>query len=114
MHRFYPFYLGEHSRRLNRILHLLGTSIAVTCHTRILLSLAPYLVRLLRLRVGPEVERLVRGLELSRAGAGKLLLGAVVQGYAWAWVGHLVERNKPATFKVGPSEGVWFDDAVIT
>lgn len=68
---FYPFYLGEHSDRTSRRLHVIGTSAAV------LQMLAAVLMR----------EPL-------------LLLSALVTGYGFAWVGHYVfEKNRPATFK---------------
>jgi hypothetical protein len=68
---FYPFYLSEHANRISRRLHFVGTSIAV------LLLIAAALLR-----------------------TGWLIVAALVQGYALAWVGHFFfEHNKPATFK---------------
>jgi hypothetical protein len=68
---FYPFYLSEHANRTSRRLHFAGTSIAVV------LLIAAALLR-----------------------TGWLILAALVQGYALAWVGHFFfEHNKPATFK---------------
>ena len=68
---FYPFYLGEHSNRTSRRLHVLGTSISAA------------------LLVGAVVF----------ANAW-LVLVALLQGYAFAWVGHFFfEHNKPATFR---------------
>jgi hypothetical protein len=68
---FYPFYLSEHANRISRRLHFAGTSIAVV------LLVAAALLR-----------------------AGWLIMAAVIQGYALAWVGHFFfEHNKPATFK---------------
>ena len=68
---FYPFYLSEHANRVSRRLHFLGTSIAL------LLLIAAF------------------------ATQRWWLLGlALIQGYAFAWVGHFFfEHNKPATFK---------------
>jgi hypothetical protein len=71
LEQFYPFYLGEHSNRTCRRLHFIGTSLALL---------------------------------LIAAGAATqlwwLIAVAIVQGYAWAWVGHFYfEHNKPATFK---------------
>lgn len=67
---FYPFYLTEHSNRVSRRLHFVGSSIAAG------LIVAASLTRL-----------------------WWLLAIAVVQGYAFAWVGHFFfERNRPATF----------------
>lgn len=67
---FWPFYLGEHSKRGTRALHLLGTAIALGC--------------------------LVAAAVLPNAW---LLLAGLVSGYAFAWVAHyFVEHNRPATF----------------
>jgi hypothetical protein len=68
---FYPFYLSEHSNRVSRRLHFTGTSIALA-----LLAMAVVLQN------------------------GWLVAAALVQGYAFAWVGHFFfEHNKPATFR---------------
>jgi len=68
---FYPLYLSEHSNRTSRRLHFTGTSIAVV------LLLAALATR-----------------------AWWLLALALIEGYAFAWVGHFFfEHNKPATFK---------------
>jgi hypothetical protein len=70
MAEFWPFYLREHSRRGTRALHLAGTGVALACVVLAAVLRNPW-----------------------------LLLGAVVAGYAFAWVGHFaVERNRPATF----------------
>ena len=67
---FYPYYLAEHANRTCRRLHFVGSSIA-------LLLLVVALITL----------------------NGWWLLLGVVQGYAFAWVGHFFfEKNKPATF----------------
>jgi len=67
---FYPFYLGEHSNRTCRRLHFIGTTIGLAC---LLHALATFNFW--------------------------WLLAGVVQGYAWAWVGHFFfEHNRPATF----------------
>ena len=69
--QFYPFYLGEHSNRTCRRLHFIGTSIGLACALHAFSPLNFW-----------------------------WLLGGVVQGYAWAWVGHyFFEHNRPATFK---------------
>jgi len=68
---FWPYYLGEHSRAGTRALHLVGTTLAL-------------------------------GLVVAAVVAGNrwLLLGALLSGYAFAWVGHFaVEHNRPATFR---------------
>ena len=68
---FYPFYLGEHSNRTCRRLHFIGTS----------LGLGFLLLAFLTMNFW-------------------WLLAGIVQGYAWAWVGHyFFEHNRPATFK---------------
>jgi hypothetical protein len=68
---FYPFYLSEHRNTTCRALHFIGTSIGLVC--------------------------------LIAAVATKLwwlIAVGIVQGYAWAWVGHFgFEKNKPASFK---------------
>jgi len=68
---FWPYYLGEHANPLNQKLHALGTTLA-------LLIL---------------VAAIVTGQPL-------LLIGAIISGYFFAWVGHfMIEHNRPATFK---------------
>ncbi|KAI8905828.1 hypothetical protein EDD86DRAFT_61629 [Gorgonomyces haynaldii] len=67
---FYPFYLREHSNIINRRLHIVGTSIGACCVVLSIVKRNPWIP--------------VFGL---------------LQGYAWAWVGHFVfQKNKPATF----------------
>lgn len=68
---FYPFYLSEHRNRVSRRLHFVGTSIAFT------LLIAAVVMQI-----------------------WWLVVLALVQGYAFAWVGHFFfEHNRPATFK---------------
>ena len=68
---FYPFYLGEHADRTCRRLHVIGTTLAALLIVAGVLSHQWWLIPL-----------------------------AVVQGYAWSWVGHFVfEKNRPATFQ---------------
>ncbi len=68
---FWPFYLGEHSHPLNRRLHFVGTSLALTVLLGSLL-----------------------------AGRPMFALGSIVCGYGFAWVGHFfVEKNRPASFR---------------
>ena len=67
---FYPFYLGEHRDRTCRRLHFIGTSLALGLVLLALLERQPW-----------------------------WLLGALLAGYAFAWVGHFFfEKNRPATF----------------
>lgn len=68
---FWPFYLREHARPATRTLHFAGTTLSLLL-----------LICALALR------------------SGRLVLAAVICGYAFAWVGHFfVEHNRPATFK---------------
>ena len=68
---FYPFYLSEHANRASRRLHFVGTSMALALLIAALLTQIWWLIAV-----------------------------AVVQGYAFAWVGHFFfEHNRPATFK---------------
>ena len=68
---FYPFYLSEHSDRVNRRLHFVGSTLVLAT--------------------------LIYALATQTWWA---LLLMPVFGYAFAWVGHFfVEHNRPATFK---------------
>jgi hypothetical protein len=68
---FWPFYVGEHSKPITRLLHFAGSTISLLM--------------------------VVAGVLTMR---WSLLPVALVQGYAWAWVGHFgFEHNRPATFK---------------
>ncbi len=68
---FYPFYLGEHANRTSRRLHFVGSW---------------------------GVLALVVVAIITWNGAW--LLGALLCGYGFAWVGHFFfEKNRPATFK---------------
>ena len=67
---FWPYYLAEHARPANRALHLIGTALALALLAAAVVTLNPWLG-----------------------------LAAVVSGYAFAWISHmLIERNRPATF----------------
>lgn len=68
---FYPYYLGEHRNATCRRLHFVGSCVAL-------------------------------GFVAAAIAAGNawFLLGALLSGYAFAWVGHFFfEKNKPATFR---------------
>lgn len=68
---FYPYYLQEHSNRTCRRLHFIGSTLGIVLAVSAVLTASWW-----------------------------LLAVALVQGYAWAWVGHFFfEHNKPATFK---------------
>lgn len=67
---FWPYYVREHSKKLTRQLHFIGTTAALTCLAGGLLTRKLSLVAL-----------------------------APVAGYGPAWLSHfLVEKNRPATF----------------
>jgi len=68
---FYPFYLSEHSNKISRRLHFTGTSVALGLLVAAAITQTWWLIPM-----------------------------ALIEGYAFAWVGHyFFERNKPATFK---------------
>ncbi|CAG9172318.1 hypothetical protein LMG23992_02191 [Cupriavidus laharis] len=68
---FYPYYLSEHRDRTCRRLHFVGSTVALICLLMMVVT-----------------------------GSAWWLPGAVVSGYAFAWVGHFVfEKNRPATFR---------------
>jgi hypothetical protein len=68
---FYPFYLSEHANRTSRRLHFAGTSLAVALIIASIITQKWWLIAV-----------------------------ALLQGYAFAWVGHyFFEHNRPATFK---------------
>jgi len=68
---FYPFYLSEHGNRTSRRLHFIGS-----CGVIVLVAMA------------------------MRELNAWWLLGALVCGYGFAWVGHFFfEKNRPATFR---------------
>jgi len=68
---FWPHYVAEHSKPQTRLLHLVGTTIAI--------GLVVYFVAV---------------------GKWWFIPLALIPGYGLAWVGHFfVERNKPATFQ---------------
>jgi len=87
---FYPFYLGEHTNRTSRRLHVSGTLLA--------LVLAAFAAPGGRLALPWAVP--VAGYAFAALGGRLALLWAVpVAGYAFAWVGHyFFEKNRPATF----------------
>jgi hypothetical protein len=67
---FYPFYLSEHANIVSRRLHFTGSSLVLGCL-----------------------------LAVVTTGDAWWLLGGLLCGYGFAWVGHFFfERNRPATF----------------
>ena len=67
---FWPFYVGEHRNPLNRALHYIGTTLALSIVLYSMLTSQPWIGLL-----------------------------ALVGGYGPAWIGHFkVEHNRPATF----------------
>jgi hypothetical protein len=67
---FWPHYLREHSKAATRVMHCLGTLVAIGV---VILTIA--------------------------AGKWWLFPIALIPGYAFAWVGHFfIEKNRPATF----------------
>lgn len=68
---FYPYYLSEHRDRTCRRLHFVGSTLSLACLVTLVVT-----------------------------GNAWWLLGALVSGYAFAWVGHFgFEKNRPATFR---------------
>ncbi|MDP9127024.1 MAG: DUF962 domain-containing protein [Pseudomonadota bacterium] len=68
---FWPFYLRQHSQRLTRLIHVVGSLLAV----------------------------LLMAQGVLRGSIAWLLIGPAI-GYGGAWIAHmLVEKNHPATFK---------------
>ncbi|MCC5816017.1 MAG: DUF962 domain-containing protein [Leptospira sp.] len=71
MKEFWSFYLSEHSHPFNRRLHFIGSLLGLLSIGLAIYFRNPW-----------------------------FLLGGLVSGYAFAWIGHfLVEKNRPATFK---------------
>ncbi len=67
---FWPFYLGQHAKPGTRLLHTVGTTLALLCLSAAIVWRRPAIVAL-----GP------------------------VLAYGCAWIGHFfVEGNRPATF----------------
>ncbi|MGH6622585.1 MAG: Mpo1-like protein [Burkholderiaceae bacterium] len=68
---FYPFYLAEHSNRVSRRLHFIGSTGVLLCLVLLFITRNPW-----------------------------WLLAIPLCGYGFAWLGHFAfEKNRPATFK---------------
>tara|TARA_R110001583_G_scaffold85582_2_gene224400 strand:+ start:340 stop:660 length:321 start_codon:yes stop_codon:yes gene_type:complete len=68
---FYPFYLKQHSNKICRLLHIIGTTIVFAL----------------------TITAIYHNFY-------KLLILVPIAGYGFAWVGHFFfEKNKPATFQ---------------
>jgi hypothetical protein len=68
---FWPHYVAEHSQPATRLLHLMGTSVAIACVVYFIAS-----------------------------GRWWLFPLALIPGYGAAWTGHFfIEKNRPATFQ---------------
>merc|ERR1712131_438038 len=69
---FYPFYLTEHSKPTTKLLHAIGTTLAM----------------------------LIFVFKLLPTGNLIYIIYGILVGYGFAWVSHFfVEKNKPASFK---------------
>ncbi len=67
---FWPYYLREHSSPSCRALHYIGTTLALACLAILIFT-----------------------------GNAWAILGALIGGYGFAWVGRfMIEKNLPATF----------------
>ena len=68
---FYPYYLSEHNNKNTKLMHFIGTSLAIFFYVRFFMTF-DFLY----------------------------LLYSLLSGYGFAWIGHFfIEKNKPATFK---------------
>ena len=83
---FWPHYVTEHSQPTTRLLHLIGTALAIT-------TLIYFVV----------------------SGRWWLFPLALIPGYGAAWISHFfIEKNKPATFQyplwsfMGDYKMIWF------
>lgn len=88
LEEFYPFYLGEHCNQINRRLHITGTY----CVTNDFLPT----VRPANIPSGisgTTLSQIIITYAIIRQ-KWKWILGAVVQGYVWAWFGHFVFEKK--------------------
>ena len=67
---FYPYYIGEHENKYNKLVHFIGTTL--------------FLIFFINLIFTAEINYLAY---------------AFLSGYGCAWFGHFfIEKNKPATF----------------
>ncbi|MBW3583005.1 MAG: DUF962 domain-containing protein [Euryarchaeota archaeon] len=72
---FWPFYVAQHSKRLNRALHFIGSALGLAALVALVVLWRAFPMNLLFVPAG------------------------LVVGYGFAWVGHfVVQKNRPATF----------------
>lgn len=71
LNAFWPYYLGEHSRRVTRQWHFAGSTLGLICLAAFAVTLQWWLIPF-----------------------------GLVLGYGCAWIGHFFfEKNRPATFR---------------
>lgn len=85
---FYPFYLGEHCNVTNRRLHLMGKVQWVGWQVA---GSASWLY--IRVDAGTTLSLAITLLAAIKR-KPQLLLAALIQGYAFAWIGHFVFEKK--------------------
>lgn len=81
-------------------MHLTGTSIALGAGLYSVLCAVVMLASHLRRDIDRYIPKSLRPSWDAKEWF-RFAISAIVQGYAWAWMGHAVfEKNRPATFKV--------------
>ena len=110
---FYPHYLSEHSQKITRQCHYIGTTLVVIAILMNLVLLIPILAGgLAAYSIMPFCRHLSTGLVEMSLFMVVYLIGSkllthsfkktflpVLLGYGFAWIGHFFfEKNRPATF----------------